>query len=476
MYSLIVEKSTLDGIITVSGAKNAALPILIASLLFNKVDLRNIPVKLLDTQSICNLLQFHGSNIFMQGNCVDLDNTAIKYRDCPVEITKQTRSSLWMLAPMLTRFGKVKLPLPGGCSLNIGPRMINFHVDLLKKMGAAVEVNDSFIEANLDQNKRLKGVRFKYENISVGATITGILAACLANGTTYLENCAIEPEVVDLCNFLNKGGAKITWISNRDLEIIGVDSLSNIEYSIISDRIEALTYVLASGATGGEVVLKNMQYNLIEHLLPIFNLAGMQINIIENPKYATKNYDSGIEVDNMDVYGTEFETTDFAVLEGPNLYNNNLDTNLTSSMYDIKISRIEKQLLSTNISTSPYPGFPTDLQAPFMAAMCTANGISIIEENLFDNRLNHALELKKMGANIELQNNNIAIIKGLPKLKGAEVMGLNLRASVALCIAGFTASGKTIIKNAEHILRGYEDIEQKLLNCNAKIKLIKGNI
>ncbi|MFO1129803.1 MAG: hypothetical protein U1E31_00280 [Rickettsiales bacterium] len=440
MLSLIVEKSILNGAINISGAKNAALPILIASLLFDKVDLRNMPIKLLDVQSICNLLEFHGANIFLQKSCIDLDNTKLEYKDCPVNLTKQTRSSLWMLAPMLVRFGRVKLPTPGGCVLNVGQRLFNFHIDLLTKMGAEINFNDSFIEGNLRQNKKLSGIDFKFNNISVGATITGILAAVLASGTTNLENCAIEPEIIDLCNFLSKGGANIIWTGQRSLQIIGVEKLNNIEYSIISDRLEALTYALAVASTeNSELILKNIPFNLIEYIVPTFNEAGISINIIENNAYPIikNNYNNIVSINDIDVCGTEPEMTDFEALDitrdNDKLSNNN---NLLTEVNDIKISKSDKKLIATNISTSPYPGFTTDLQAPFMAAMTIATGTSIIEENLFDNRLSHAIELKKMGAKIKIQSNNIAIVKGVKNLNGAEVVGLNLSATFCFVYCG----------------------------------------
>ena len=326
------------------------------------------------------------------------------------------RAGVLVLGPLLSKYKVAKVSLPGGCA--IGSRPINFHLDALKKMGANIKIKNGYVVASVE--KKLKGCLIKFPKISVGATENILLAACFAKGKTKLRNCSLEPEVQDLIIFLKKLGCKINKVGTRDIDVTGVEKLYSATHKVIFDRIEAGTYILASAITKGRLKIKNMDPKII--LTEINILKKMGVNIIKKNNY--------IIVDCV------------------------------------------KKLKPANITTKPYPGFPTDLQAQIMVLMTTVEGVSKIKENIFENRFMHVSELRRMGAHIEV-NENTAKIFGGTKLNGAELMATDLRASVCLILAGLVANNKTVVNRIYHLDRGYEKIEKKLSDCNAKIKRLK---
>ena len=363
----------LIGNIKISGSKNSSLPILAATLLSNK--------------------------------------KIAKYK-----YVKTMRAGILVLGSLISKFGKAKVSLPGGCA--IGLRPVNLHIEALKKMGVKIKIIGGYIYATA--NNGLKGAKISFPKVSVGATENLIIAACKAKGRTILSNCAIEPEVKDLSNFLIKVGCKIKWIGKRKVQIDGVKNLKNINYNIMFDRIEAVTYMIAAAATNGRVSIKNIQPKIIDKEILLLKKIGVKIIKKKN-----------------------------------------------------KITIISsKSLKGINIKTSPYPGFPTDLQAQLMVLMCKAKNQSIIRENIFENRFMHVSELNRMGADIIVKGRK-AIINGNKKLNGAQLMATDLRASVSLVIAALISNKKSIINRIYHLDRGYENIEKKLSNCGANIKRIK---
>ena len=413
----IIGGKKLQGSIIISGSKNASLPILAATILFNKVMLRNIPL-VKDIDTMMDLLKSLGLSIALnkiKKKAIIENNNKIK-TEAKYQIVKTMRAGVLVLGPLLSKFGKAKVSLPGGCA--IGTRPVNIHIDALKQMGAKINILNGYIYA--EAKNGLKGTTIKFPKISVGATENLIIAACKAKGKTILKNCANEPEIKDLCNFLIKLGGKIKWIGKRKIQIDGVKKLKDINYKVMFDRIEAGTYMIAAAATKGRIAIKNINPKIINK--EIFILKKIGVKIIEKKNKIT--------------------------VIGP------------------------KILKSINIKTSPYPGFPTDLQAQLMALMCIANKQSIIEENIFENRFMHVSELNRMGADIVVKGRK-AIIKGNKKLNGAELMATDLRASVSLVIAALISSKKSTINRIYHLDRGYESIEKKLSKCGAKIKRIK---
>ena len=407
----------LQGSINISGSKNASLPILAASILSNKIILTNVPaVKDIDT--MLELLTSLGSVIKINKNrkTIIINNNKTNKTHANYKLVKTMRAGILVLGSLLSRFNKAKVSLPGGCA--IGLRPVNIHIDALKKMGVKVKIIDGYIYAVAKNG--LKGAKIKFQKISVGATENLLIAAVKAKGRTVLSNCAIEPEVKDLCNFLIKLGGKIKWIGKRKIQIDGVKKLKDINYKVMFDRIEAGTYMIVAAATKSRIAIKNINPKIINK--EIFILKKIGVKIIEKKNKIT--------------------------VIGP------------------------KILKSINIKTSPYPGFPTDLQAQLMALMCIANKQSIIEENIFENRFMHVSELNRMGADIVVKGRK-AIIKGNKKLNGAELMATDLRASVSLVIAALISSKKSTINRIYHLDRGYENIEKKLSKCGAKIKRIK---
>ena len=413
----IIGGKKLQGSINISGSKNASLPILAATLLANKVTLNNVPqVKDIDTMT--ELLTSLGSKIYINKNKkkIKIHNYKSNKRVAKYKYVKTMRAGILVLGSLLSKFGKAKVSLPGGCA--IGLRPVNLHIEALKKMGVKIKIIEGYIYATA--NNGLKGAKISFPKVSVGATENLIIAACKAKGRTILSNCAIEPEIKDLSNFLIKLGCKIKWLGKRKVQIDGVKNLKDINYNIMFDRIEAVTYMIAAAATNGRVSIKNIQPKIIDKEILLLKKIG--VKIIEKKNKIT----------------------------------------IISS----------KSLKGINIKTSPYPGFPTDLQAQLMVLMCKAKNQSIIRENIFENRFMHVSELNRMGADIIVKGRK-AIINGNKKLSGAQLMATDLRASVSLVIAALISNKKSIINRIYHLDRGYENIEKKLSSCGANIKRIK---
>ena len=413
----IIGGKKLQGSINISGSKNASLPILAATILLDKVTLNNIP-QVKDIDTMIELLTSLGSEIYINKNKkkIKIHNYKSNKKVAKYKYVKTMRAGILVLGSLLSKFGKAKVSLPGGCA--IGLRPVNLHIEALKKMGVKIKIIEGYIYATA--NNGLKGAKISFPKISVGATENLIIAACKAKGRTILSNCAIEPEVKDLSNFLIKLGCKIKWLGKRKVQIDGVKNLKDINYNIMFDRIEAVTYMIAAAATNGRVSIKNIQPKIIDKEILLLKKIG--VKIIEKKNKIT----------------------------------------IISS----------KSLKGINIKTSPYPGFPTDLQAQLMVLMCKAKNQSIIRENIFENRFMHVSELNRMGADIIVKGRK-AIINGNKKLSGAQLMATDLRASVSLVIAALISNKKSIIHRIYHLDRGYENIEKKLSNCGANIKRIK---
>ena len=413
----IIGGKKLQGSINISGSKNASLPILAATILVNKVTLNNIP-QVKDIDTMVELLTSLGSKIYINKNKkkIKIHNYKSNKKVAKYKYVKTMRAGILVLGSLLSKFGKAKVSLPGGCA--IGLRPVNLHIEALKKMGVKIKIIEGYIYATA--NNGLKGAKISFPKVSVGATENLIIAACKAKGRTILSNCAIEPEVKDLSNFLIKLGCKIKWLGKRKVQIDGVKNLKDINYNIMFDRIEAVTYMIAAAATNGRVSIKNIQPKIIDKEILLLKKIG--VKIIEKKNKIT----------------------------------------IISS----------KSLKGINIKTSPYPGFPTDLQAQLMVLMCKAKNQSIIRENIFENRFMHVPELNRMGADIIVKGRK-AIINGNKKLNGAQLMATDLRASVSLVIAALISNKKSIINRIYHLDRGYENIEKKLSNCGANIKRIK---
>jgi len=418
MQKLVIKGGRkISGTIEISGSKNATLPILTSTILTNKkIILTNVPA-VKDVETMVNLLKSIGSSINFdkKNKKIEILNKKKLKTFAPYYLLKTMRAGVLVLGSLLAKYKNAKVSLPGGCA--IGSRPIDLHLDALKKMGAKIKIKNGYIVASAP--KGLKGTVIKFPKISVGATENILIASCFARGETKLKNCAIEPEVKDLVNFLIKIGCKIKWTGKRGLNIIGVDKFKPATYKIIFDRIEAGTYIIASAISGGNSKIKNILPKYISN--EINSLRKMGIKIIQSKSY-------------------------------------------------IKVFS-PKKIKKINLTTKPYPGFPTDLQAQIMALMTRADGISTIKENIFENRFMHVSELRRMGAHIDIKGNK-AIIYGNKKLNGAELMATDLRASVSLILAGLAAKGRTIVNRIYHLDRGYEKIENKLSKCGAFIKRI----
>ena len=414
---LIKGKKYLSGLISISGSKNATLPILAASILANETKLKNVPcVK--DIFTMLDLLKFIGINVKIdtKQKIIELVNNNLSINTlAPYKLVKTMRAGILVLGPLLTKYGKAKVSLPGGCA--IGTRPVDIHLFALKKLGAKIKIKDGYIIA--EAKKGLIGANIKFPSISVGATENALIAAQGAKGQTILSNCAIEPEVIDLISYLKKMGSKIK-ISGRKISVIGKGKIKKkIEHKIIFDRIEAGTYLVAGALAGDKIIISKIIPKILKYEIDILKKMGVKIS-----------------------------------------YNKNA----------IVIKKSEN-IKKINVSTKPYPGFPTDLQAQLMVLMTQANGLSKIKENIFENRFMHVPELKRMGAKIEIKNKT-AYVYGPTKLTGAEVMATDLRASVSLVLAGLIADNRTVINRIYHLDRGYEYLEKKLKNCKAKVKRI----
>ena len=405
----------LKGQIRISGSKNASLPILAATLLSNqKITLKNLP-KVLDIKTMLTLLQSLGSKVKINKNQIIIDNIKQKKNFASYNLVKTMRAGILVLGPLLTKFGSAKVSLPGGCA--IGTRPVDIHLKALSKLGVKYKIEQGYVIANAP--KGLIGSKINFPKISVGATENLIIAASQAKGTTILSNCAIEPEIKDLVSFLNKLGCKIKWISKRKIKIIGVKEMKEISYSVMFDRIEAGTYLVAAAVTEGNLKIQNIIPEIIKTEINILKKIGSKIIIKKN---------------------------------------------------EVKIIG-NKKIKSMKIKTAPYPGFPTDLQAQIMVLLCKANKKSIIQENIFENRFMHVAELNRMGAKIST-NGNKAIVEGNINFAPAELMATDLRASVSLILAALTARGKSVINRIYHLDRGYEDIEKKLKKVGARIRRV----
>lgn len=416
----------LRGKVHISGAKNAALPLMAASLLTAEpVTLTNIPY-LADITTMANLLVQHGvtlridgcaDNGKMQGKVLTLCAEDIHNKTAPYDIVRKMRASVWVLGPLLARFGEAVVSLPGGCA--IGTRPIDMHLYALECLGAVITLEEGYIHAHV--KGRLKGAKIVFDKISVGATVNAVMAASMADGRTVIKNAAEEPEVCDLAYCLNKMGANITGIGTDTLTIEGVQELHGVEHAIIPDRIETGTFAVAAAMTGGDLELIGSKWEHLSGFLEKLQQAGVAVNV-------------------------------------------------TAS--GLRVSRKGEKVSSVDVTTQPFPGFPTDMQAQFMALMTLADGASMITETIFENRFMHISELLRMGADIKVKSNT-AIVRGVEKLKAAQVMATDLRASVSLILAGLVAEGETVVRRVYHLDRGYERIEEKLAACGASIERIR---
>ncbi|MFQ2149734.1 UDP-N-acetylglucosamine 1-carboxyvinyltransferase [Aeromonas jandaei] len=410
-------RCTLNGEVTISGAKNAALPILFATLLCDEeVHLSNVP-RLKDVGTTIKLLEMLGATTKVNGNVTVLTG-AVNNHVAPYELVKTMRASILALGPLVARFGAADVSLPGGCA--IGARPVNLHVHGLELMGAKITIEDGYIKARVDG--RLKGAHILMDMVSVTGTENLMMAATLAEGRTVIENAAREPEVVDLAHFLNALGAKIQGAGTDTLIIDGVERLHGGSYSVQPDRIETGTFLVGAAVTGGKITCRNTDPTLLEAVLVKLEEAGALI-------------EKGEDWITLDMTG--------------------------------------RTLKPVTIKTAPYPAFPTDMQAQFTVLNAVAQGTGMITETIFENRFMHVPELVRMGADIELQG-NVAICRDTAQLKGAQVMATDLRASASLVLAGFVAEGSTIVDRIYHIDRGYENIEQKLQGLGGRIERIKG--
>jgi UDP-N-acetylglucosamine 1-carboxyvinyltransferase len=419
MDKLIITGGTqLSGELRISGAKNAALPILAATLLSEKpVVVGNIP-HLHDITTTMELLGRMGVHLLVDEKMnIEVDSSSINSYEAPYELVRTMRASILVLGPLLARFGEAHVSLPGGCA--IGTRPVDIHLNGLMKMGAEITVEGGYIHARA---KRLKGCRLVLEQVTVTGTENLMMAAALAEGTTILENAAKEPEVTDLAHFLNKMGANISGIGSDVLVIEGVDKLGtdNLHYTIMPDRIETGTYLVATAITQGSVKLKNTRPDILDAVLEKLTEAGADITT-----------------------GTDW----------------------------IKLDMHGKRPKAVSLRTAPYPAFPTDMQAQFIAMNTVAEGVGIITETVFENRFMHVQELQRMGADIKLESNT-AICTGVNKLTAAPIMATDLRASASLVIAALAAEGSTLVDRIYHIDRGYDHIEEKLAQLGATIRRI----
>ncbi|MES2636019.1 MAG: UDP-N-acetylglucosamine 1-carboxyvinyltransferase [Pseudomonadota bacterium] len=418
MDKLIIEGGfSLNGEVTISGAKNAALPILCASLLAETpLNLTSVAA-LKDIDTTIKLLDTMGVKIAREADKVSLDASDVQSFEATYEMVKTMRASILVLGPLLARFGTARVSLPGGCA--IGSRPVDLHIKGLQAMGAAIHITHGYIQASTLHlpNRRLQGARYYMDMVTVTGTENLMMAAALAEGTTVLENAAKEPEVVDLAECLIKMGAKITGAGTDVITIVGVEKLTGANHNIVCDRIEAGTYMVAAAMTGGEVKLLNARADLLDAVIE-------------------KLRDAGAEV--------------------------------TSDANSITV-KSDGKLKAVNIRTAPHPAFPTDMQAQFMALNTIATGVAKVTETIFENRFMHVQEMQRLGADISIDGNT-ALVKGVDFLDGAIVMATDLRASASLVLAGLVARGETVIERIYHLDRGYEYLEEKLTKLGAKVR------
>ncbi len=412
-FRVIGSDKPLQGEVTISGAKNAALPILFASILAEEpVQVNNVP-NLRDIDTTMELLKQLGAKVERNGS-VHVDGREINELCAPYELVKTMRASIWALGPLVARFGRGQVSLPGGCA--IGARPVDLHIHGLEALGATITLEDGYVKAEVDG--RLKGAHIVMDKVSVGATITVMCAATLAEGKTVLDNAAREPEIVDTANFLNTLGAKVSGAGTDTITIEGVERLGGGSHDVVADRIETGTFLVAAAVSGGKVVCKNTNASLLEAVLAKLEEAGAKI-------------ESGDDWISLDMTGRE--------------------------------------LKAVTVRTAPHPGFPTDMQAQFTLLNLMAKGGGVITETIFENRFMHVPELMRMGAKAEIEGNTV-ICGDCDHLSGAQVMATDLRASASLVIAGCIAQGETIVDRIYHIDRGYDKIENKLAALGANIE------
>ena len=420
--------NTLNGTINISGAKNAALPLMITALLTPEtLTLKNVP-RLVDALRLQRILQNHGVDITVAGKQPGQSATAgetlkisaktIVDTTAPYDLVSKMRASFWVLGPLLARCGQAKVSLPGGCA--IGTRPVDLHIMAMEKLGAELEISAGYVHATAKGG--LRGAHIKFPMVTVGATHAALMAAVLAKGDTIIENAACVPEIGDVAECLVKMGAKVEGIHTSTLKITGVTSLHGAEHEVIADRIETGTYAMAAAMAGGDVLLKGARADNLESMINVLNRAGVMVQ---------------------------------------------------RSNEGLRIQRNGHGLEPVNVETDPYPGFPTDLQAQFMGLMTKARGTSMIRETIFENRFMHVQELVRLGADIHLHGDT-AEVRGVRKLTGADVMATDLRASVSLVIAGLVAEGDTMIHRVYHLDRGFEALEEKLQACGADVERITG--
>ncbi|WP_404406216.1 UDP-N-acetylglucosamine 1-carboxyvinyltransferase [Pelagibacterium halotolerans] len=425
----IVGGNALNGEIEISGAKNAALPLMIAALLTDEpVTLLNVP-RLADVKQLERILENHGVDIAvhgrrrgdreMGGQRLTITAGDIVDTTAPYELVAKMRASFWVIGPLLAREGQARVSLPGGCA--IGTRPVDFYLEGLRALGAQIDIDGGYVVAAAPGG-RLKGATVAFPRVSVGATHVVMMAASLADGTTVIENAAREPEVGNLADCLVSMGAKISGIGTDRLVIEGVERLHGTSHEVLPDRIETGTYAMAAAMTGGDVLLRGARGDLLQAALDSLGEVGVTVS---------------------------HET------EG------------------LRIKRNGNGLTAIDVETQPFPGFPTDLQAQFMALMTRANGTSAIKETIFENRFMHVAELARFGADIHVDGQT-ATVRGVPELKGAQVMATDLRASVSLVIAGLAARGETVVNRIYHLDRGFERLEDKLSRCGAEIERVTG--
>ncbi|MYM61676.1 UDP-N-acetylglucosamine 1-carboxyvinyltransferase [Vibrio sp. OCN044] len=412
-FRVIGSKQPLNGEVTISGAKNAALPILFASILAQEpVEVANVP-HLRDIDTTMELLKRLGAKVERNGS-VHVDPSGIHEFCAPYDLVKTMRASIWALGPLVARFGQGQVSLPGGCA--IGARPVDLHIHGLEQLGATIVLEDGYVKASVDG--RLQGAHIVMDKVSVGATITIMSAATLAQGTTVLDNAAREPEIVDTAEFLNQLGAKISGAGTDTITIEGVEYLGGGKHAVVADRIETGTFLVAAAVSRGKVVCRNTKAHLLEAVLAKLEEAGAKVETGEDW---------------------------------------------------ISVDMRERELKAVTVRTAPHPGFPTDMQAQFTLLNIMAQGGGVITETIFENRFMHVPELMRMGAKAEIEGNTV-ICGDVEKLSGAQVMATDLRASASLVIAGCIAQGETIVDRIYHIDRGYDKIEDKLSALGANIE------
>ena len=417
---LVTGGNALHGEIPIAGAKNACLTLMPATLLSEEpITLTNAP-RLSDIKTMGALLESLGTEVtsMQDGKVLTMSSHSLDNLTADYDIVRKMRASILVLGPMLARAGQAVVSLPGGCA--IGARPVDLHLKAMEALGAQIELRDGYVHAKAP--KGLKGATIEFPFVSVGATENALLAATLAKGTTVLKQAAREPEIVDLAECLIAMGAQIDGHGTSTITIAGVDRLYGATHPVVTDRIELGTYMLAPAITGGEV-----------------ECLGGKIELLA--AFCEKLDEAGISVE--------------------------------QTQRGLKVKRTNADIKAINVTTEPFPGFPTDLQAQMMALLCTAKGTSVLEEKIFENRFMHAPELSRMGAQIEV-NGGMATVTGVERLKGAPVMATDLRASVSLILAGLAAEGETLVNRVYHLDRGYERVEEKLGNCGAKIERITG--